>query len=215
MERRSYSMYTELKQIVSLPPGLWRFFACAVFLTVSSPLVVRAQTPNVQYTNKAVDLGLRGNLTVNPSTQALEIQIPLGDYAGRAGFNTPIAISYSSKVHRIKYEGYNPGHYTSSGVPIGDGYTLVSDRFAEYSSAGWTSTLGFPVRDYSADSETYDMFGGAVGIGGQCPGYPCPTVDRLLFRMPDGSTHELRSTDQPRFPNDPILDNYYSVDRSL
>jgi len=64
-------MSTELKQIVSLPPGLWGFFACAVFLTVSSPLVVRSQTSNVQYTNKTVDLGLRGNLTVNPSTWAM------------------------------------------------------------------------------------------------------------------------------------------------
>src|SRR6266404_5479035 len=30
--------------------------------------------------------------------------------------------------------------------------------------------------------------------------------------MPDGSTHELRSSDQPRFPNDPLIDDYYSVD---
>src|SRR6266478_1393182 len=112
----------------------WQVFLGIVLLTAFYPLVVRAQTPNVQYTNKAIDLGLRGNLTVNPSTQALEIQIPLGDYAGRAGFNEPIAISYSSKVHRIKYEAYNPGHYSSSGVPLGAGYTMVSDRFAEYSS---------------------------------------------------------------------------------
>src|SRR5260370_10996065 len=40
----------------------------------------------------------------------------------------------------------------------------------------------------------------------------CATIDRMLFRMPDGSTHELRSTDQPRFHNDPLIDNYYSVD---
>ncbi|MGH9872553.1 MAG: RHS repeat-associated core domain-containing protein [Pyrinomonadaceae bacterium] len=176
--------------------------------------------PNVQYTNKAVDLGLRGNLTVNPSTRAIEIQIPLGSYTGRAGFNVPIVISYSSKVHRIKYEAFNPGHYSSSGVPIGDGYTLVSDRFAEYSSGGWTSSVGFPLLDYSAQGERYDMFGKAVGPDGQCviqtdsppSSYPCLTIDRRLFRMPDGSTHELRSSDQPRYPTDPILDDYYSVD---
>jgi len=210
------SMSAERKRILWPLSGRWLVFAISLIFAASCPLVVRAQNPppNVQYTNKAVDLGLRGNLTVNPSTRALEIQIPLGGFAGRAGFNVPIAISYSSKVHRIKYEGYNPGHYTSSGVPIGDGYTLVSDRFAEYSSAGWTSSVGFPVQDYSATGEPYDMFGMAVGSGGQCPGYPCLTVDRLLFRMPDGSTHELRSTDQPRFPNDPLLDNYYSVDGS-
>jgi len=112
---------------------------CVAWITIVHPASALGQNPppNVQYTNKAVDLGLRGNLTVNPATAALEITIPLGSYPGR-GFNVPIVMSYSSKVHRIKYEGFNPGHYSSSGVPIGDGYTMVSDRFAEFSSAGWT-----------------------------------------------------------------------------
>src|SRR6266404_8542718 len=147
-------MSAERTRIVWPPARRWLGFLCLVLITAFYPLVVQAQNapPNVQYTNKAVDLGLRGNLTVNPSTRAVEIQIPLGGYVGRAGFNVPIAISYSSKVHRIQYEAYNPGHYTYSG-PIGDGYTLVSDRFAEYSSAGWTSTVGFPVLDYSAQGE--------------------------------------------------------------
>jgi RHS repeat-associated protein len=184
-----------------------------LILAAFCPLEVQAQNPapNVQYTNKAVDLGLRGNVTVNPSTRALEIQIPFANYAGRAGFNVPIAVSYSSKVHRMKYEAFNPGHYSSSGQPFGDGYTLVSDRFAEYSSAGWTTSVGFPVQDLTAQGEKYNMFGQAVGADGQCQG-TCLTIDRILFRMPDGSTHELRSSDQPRSPSDPILDNYYSVD---
>ncbi|HYV00475.1 MAG TPA: RHS repeat-associated core domain-containing protein [Pyrinomonadaceae bacterium] len=187
---------------------------CVAWITIVHPASALGQNPppNVQYTNKAVDLGLRGNLTVNPATSALEITIPLGSYAGRAGFNLPIVMSYSSKVHRIKYEGFNPGHYSSSGVPIGDGYTMVSARFAEFSSAGWTSSVGFPTRDFSANFERYDQFGSAVGSDGQCQGTPCLYVDRILFRMPDGSTHELRSTDQPRFYNDPIIDDYYSVD---
>ena len=191
---------------------------CVILVPFSAP--AQNPPPNVEYTSNAVDLGLRGDLTVNPSTRAVEIQITVGAYPGRAGFDVPITMSYSSKVHRIKYEGYNPGHYTSSGQPIGDGYTLVSDRFAEFSSGGWTSSVGFPVQDYSAQGERYDMDGKAVGTDGQCviqtdsppTFYPCLTVDRILFRMPDGSTHELRSTDQPRFPNDPLLDNYYSVD---
>src|SRR5436309_14126396 len=148
----------------------WKIFVCVVMFFAFYALVVRAQNPapNIQYTNKTADLGLRSNLTVNPSTRAVEIQIPLGGYAGRAGFNVPIFISYSSKVHRIKYEAYNPGQYNSNGQPIGNGYTLVSDRFAEYSSAGWTTTVGFPVQDYSAQGELYDMFGKAVGTDGQC-----------------------------------------------
>ena len=124
-------MSAEQERIVESQSGYWLVFAISVILTVFYPLAVRAQNPapNVQYTNKAVDLGLRGNLTVNPSTRAVEIQIPLGNYAGRAGLNVPIAISYSSKVHRIKFEGFNPGQFTSSGQPVGDGYTLVSESF--------------------------------------------------------------------------------------
>lgn len=210
-------MSAKLKSTVRPQPVLWLFFACSAVLTAFFPLLVRAQSSasNVQYTNKAVDLGLRGNLTVNPSTRAVEIQIPLGDYAGRAGLNVPISISYSSKVHRISYEAYNPGHYSSSGQPIGDGYTMVSDRFAEHSSGGWTTSVGFPVLDLSGTGEKYDMFGRAVGADGQCPGYACLTIDRVLFRMPDGSTHELRSSDQPRSPNDQVIvGDYYSVDGS-
>jgi len=87
-------------------------FLCVMILF---PFSVLAQNPapNVPYTSKAVDLGLRGHLTVNPSTRAVEIQIPFGSYPGRAGLNVPIVISYSSKVHRFKYEGFNPGHSTS------------------------------------------------------------------------------------------------------
>src|SRR6266446_10556997 len=120
------SMSAERKRILWPLSGRWLVFAISLIFAASCPLAVRAQNPppNVQYTNKAVDLGLRGNLTVHPSTRALEIQIPLGGYAGRAGFNVHIAINYSSKVHRIKYYAYNPGTYSYTG-PIGDGYTMV------------------------------------------------------------------------------------------
>ena len=77
-------MSAECKRIMGPLARLWPFLACSVLLTALYPLVVRAQGANVQYTNKTVDLGLRGDLTVNPSTQALEIQIPLARYAGRA-----------------------------------------------------------------------------------------------------------------------------------
>lgn len=124
-----YCGFLNWRRCVTLALGA----SCLAWATMIHPVPVLGQNPapNVQYTNKTVDLGLRGNLTVNPSTLGLEIQIPLGSYPGRAGLDVPIAISYSSKVHNIKYYAYNPGHYTSSGVPIGDGYTMVLDRFAE------------------------------------------------------------------------------------
>jgi hypothetical protein len=110
-------MSAEPKRIVWPVYRRWLVFAVSVILSAFYPLDVRAQNsePNVQYTNKAVDPGLRGNLTVNPSARALEIQSPRGNYVGRAGFNVPGAITYSSKVRRIKYEAYNPGHFASSG----------------------------------------------------------------------------------------------------
>jgi hypothetical protein len=46
---------------------------------------------DVQFNQGAADLKLRSNLRVNPSTHALEFNIPLGSYPGRAGA-VPITI---------------------------------------------------------------------------------------------------------------------------
>ena len=74
---------------------------CTILLLVISCLILsgsEVQAQNIQYTKNAADPNLRGNLTVNPATRAVELQIPLGDYPGRAGSNLPVTISYSSKV---------------------------------------------------------------------------------------------------------------------
>src|ERR1700745_4326969 len=89
-----------------------------VALSMESSVFAQTAPPNIQYTNKTVDLGLRGELRINPSTRALEIQINLGNYAGRAGLNLPVILNYSSKVWRVDYNFYNPGQFTSSGNPI-------------------------------------------------------------------------------------------------
>jgi len=176
---------------------------------------------NVQYTNKSVDLGLRGDFKVNPSTHGLELQIPLASYPQRGGSSLPAAISYSSKVWRIAYLAYVDMH--NSTTP----YTQTVAKFAEYSRAGWTFSIGAPYIDTSAQvggNEIYDYLGQSEH---QCvvhssddfnPNlYSCCFVDRILIRMPDGSAHELRSSDQPVCIwqdnlNPPVPDDLYSVD---
>ncbi len=57
-----------------------------------------AQT--LRNTENSVDSGKRSGLTVDPITQALQLQIPLGSYPQRNG-NFPVALSYSSKLWQI------------------------------------------------------------------------------------------------------------------
>jgi RHS repeat-associated protein len=192
----------------------WRnipFFAVILLLWCATALSVSAQ--NIQYNQKSVDLGLRSDLKINPSTRAVEMQIPLGFYAGRAGLNVPITISYSSKVWRVGYQGYSPGQYTN-GQPTGNGYVIAAAQYAEHSRGGWTSSVGIPVIDNYSNSEAYNQFGNPTA--GNCSTSGCFNVDRLLVRMPDGSTHELRSSDQPYDAVNPpqLPDDLYAVDGS-
>ncbi|MCA1614558.1 MAG: hypothetical protein LC795_09870 [Acidobacteria bacterium] len=178
--------------------------------------------PNILFNKKNVDIGDRGRLRINPSTLALELEIPLGSYPGRAGLDVPVTLSYSSKAWRVEYVSYQPGTPSSGGVPISGGYTRVVAHYAEHSSAGWTSSVGFPVLDTTLLSEYYDGSGNPKSTGG-CVGSTDPTntaalcykVDRILVRMPGGSTHELRSSDQPFDPvNHTEAADLYAVDGS-
>jgi RHS repeat-associated protein len=215
-----------LRQILSRVNSLYSSVACVlsprvlltafVWLVVFAPSGASAQTPNVQFTNKTVDFGDRGEVKVNPSTLGMEIQIPLSNYPGRAGLNLPVTLSYSSKLWRFEYNFFNPGHYSSSGVPIGDGYTGVVARYAEHSMSGWTTSLGFPFLD-GAPTQYYDETGYPSKDANSCPGMTiCYTVDRQVIWMPDGSSHEFRSTDQPKsvYDNTPFPDDMYAVDGS-
>ena len=209
---RVNSLYSGVASVLSPRALLTAFVWLAVFGTFGAS----AQTPNVQFTNKTVDFGDRGDVKVNPSTLGMEIQIPLGNYRGRAGLNLPVTLSYSSKLWRFEYNFFNPGHYSSSGVPIGDGYTGVVARYAEHSMSGWTTSLGFPFLD-GAPTQYYDETGYPSKDANSCPGMTiCYTVDRQVIWMPDGSSHEFRSTDMPKAVNDntPFPDDMYAVDGS-
>jgi RHS repeat-associated protein len=182
--------------------------ACVVLLCAS-----HARAQNVQFNKKAVDLGLRGGARVNPSTHALEIEIPLGGYPGRAGNSLPVTLSYSSKAWRLGNGFHVPA------TPVGGtAYTGVTALYAEHSRAGWTSNLGLPSIDTLFGNEWYDFWGDPAGVLNSCSSLnPCWAVDRALARMPDGSAHELRSTDEPLSCNPgPCFfpDMMYAVDGS-
>jgi hypothetical protein len=61
-------------------------------------------TPNLQHTKNTPDLGLRGTLTVDPSTLGMSIGIPLGGYQGRAGTGKELGLHYNLKVWRVEYD---------------------------------------------------------------------------------------------------------------
>jgi hypothetical protein len=189
-----------------------------VWLAAFGSFSVSAQTsapPNVEFNNKTVDFGDRGDSKVNSSTLGMEIQISLGNYPGRAGTSLPVTLNYSSKLWRFDYNFYNPGQYTSSGHPIGNGYTGVVARYAERSMSGWTSSMGFPFLD-GAPPQYYDSTGYPKPDVNSCGGGGCYTVDRLLIWMPDGSSHEFRSSDQPHsvYDNTQLPNDLYAVDGS-
>lgn len=179
-----------------------------VLFCLSSAYPVAAQ--NVQRNNEAVDLGLRSNLTVNPATRAVELQIPLGSYPGRAGLDVPVAISYSSKLWNMAYQGFNPGPPPGySGLAP---FTILQAKYGEHSVSGWTATNGFASIDPSPGYQLYDQFGQARGSGDCSSG--CYVIDRVMAWMPDGSAHELRSSDQALISTQALPDNLYSVDGS-
>jgi len=181
---------------------LWALILC--------PFSAVAQ--NVQYNNQVTDMGMRSNLTVNPATLAIELQIPLGNYPGRAGHGVPVALSWSSKLWSMAYQGYSPGAFSSSGQPIGNGFTNIMAKYGEHSVSGWTSTIGFPVIDPRSATLMYDVSGNPKS-NGDCSN-SCYIVDRILAWMPDGSAHELRSSDQPQNYTNQLPDNLYSADGS-
>ena len=156
------------------------------------PTSVLAQ--NIQYTANSASLGLRSDFKVNPVTQALELQIPLGPgaYPQRGAGSEPATISYSSKVWRMAYTGTS---YFGNGQPW---QTLVAAQYAEHSRAGWTFGLAAPQIETVANAN-YDYSGAPVSqcVAGGDPNHTCCFIDRVRIIMGDGSAHEFRSTDQP------------------
>jgi RHS repeat-associated protein len=147
----------------------------------------------------------QGNKTAN----VVSLEVPLGSYPGR-GINLPITLRYStSGLWRI---GYRNTVYANV-----NGYSyrrsVTEALYAEHSTAGWTTSLNVPEIEWPKLTDRYKWSGE-------------PTVDyiagytyrvaRVWIHMPDGSTHELRKSDQVDADNG-VIDmsgDFYAVDGS-
>ena len=187
-----------------------RLFAIAATVVCLSYAIPTA-AQNVQRNNEAADLGLRSNLTVNPATLGLELQIPLGNYPGRAGHDLPVTLSYSSKLWNMVYQGFAPGPPPGYSGPAP--FTILMAKYGDHSVSGWISSTGYASIDQSPGGQLYDQFGNPRGTGGDCSA-GCYVIDRVMAWLPDGSGHELRSSDQAIIYTQQRPDNLYSVDGS-
>lgn len=110
-------------------------------------------TLETRETSNNADQNLKSISRINPSTLAMELDLPLTTYPGRNGNSLPIGFSYSSKIWRIDtgmqwwYMANTQPRYV----------TDVYARFAERSAAGWTSNLLSPRIDL--DNKLYDELG--------------------------------------------------------
>jgi RHS repeat-associated protein len=184
-----------------------------------------ARTPaqNIQHTKNAPGNGMRSVFKVNPATNALELEVPLGPtgYPQRGGANVAPAVNYSSRIWRVGYSGPIYG-YSQGGPPPLVG-TRVVPRMAEDSRMGWTYSLAAPYVEKTAQDamggEVYDAWGNSVSTCTVGSGSACCFIDRLRVHMPGGGTHEFRSSDHPVCYNSsggtpPLPDDLYSVDGS-
>src|SRR5258708_33213882 len=120
----------------------WTVLSLALFASAA-----RAQ--NVQYTNNKADQALRSDMRIDPSTLGMSVQIPLGAYPGR-GISLPVTLNYSSKIWRIDFQ--------TSAADLNkteSSYTKLRARSFEYSTSGWTSSLGVPTIEYTGEGKLY------------------------------------------------------------
>ncbi len=137
----------------------WKVRLFGISITVMVMLVsfsISAQ--NARNMDYSPDKALKSNARVNPSTLAMELSVPIGGYAGRAGNGIPVSFSYSSKV----WEMVTMGTWQSQ---LGFHKTGVYPTYAKRTASGWTSGLGTPRIDYVPD--TYEGTHQAINYVGQ------------------------------------------------
>jgi RHS repeat-associated protein len=155
---------------------------------------VHAQT--VRNSDYKADRSLKSSAKINPSTYAMELSIPIGDYSGRAGTGIPVSFMYSSKVWQI-YAPPGSSWQSASGIK-----TDTEPLYAKRTSAGWTSSLTVPRLDFGDNiyeamhsTSVYDGQPYAQGDFTPSENYALYYIKRVQLQMPDGSTHELRKDD--------------------
>jgi hypothetical protein len=145
----------------------------------------------------------------NTGNNAATLQVSLGNYPGRA-INLPVTLRYSSQaLWRI---GYINSVYENV-----SGYQVLQPNaeaiYAEHSTAGWKTSLDVPELEWPKQNDAYWATGKPYALGWY-QGYTY-RIARVLIHMPDGSTHELRRSDQI-YSNASVEMNgtFYAVDGS-
>jgi RHS repeat-associated protein len=163
--------------------------ACAVLLAFYP-----ARAQNVQFTQGAVGSGLDNS-----------IQIPIVAYPGRGGAGLPVTLYYSSKVWKISHlKTVHDGALPQS---------VAEAAYADYSNSGWTTSLDVPRVEWPKlnDRYWYDGSPHEWYVSGRT--YRVPNV---FIHMPDGSTHELRRSDDYYADQNVVskIGTFYSLDGS-
>jgi RHS repeat-associated protein len=111
--------------------------------------------PQKMATGNKADQNLKSVARVNPLTLAMEMSLPLAIYPGRNGNSLPIGFSYSSKLWRM--DSSVTWFYLQNGNGAKRYLTDIAGKFAERTSAGWTSMSMPPRLDEKLD--IYNQYG--------------------------------------------------------
>ncbi len=173
---------------------LRNLFRALAVLIVIAWLAMSANAQNIQFTQGSVGSGLDNN-----------VQLTIWTYPGRGATSLPVTLSYSSRVWRIGHlkTVNNQSYYQSIAEAI----------FAEYSVAGWKSSLDLPIVEWPKVDDTYYHYGGPFCqvCGSSSTQF---RVKRVFIHLPNGSTHELRADDQPYSGSLIQTGTFYAVDGS-
>src|SRR5258706_11052303 len=114
-----------LQRIKPLPA-----LALAASLLTVLAMAESAAAQNIQNPQSAVDSLTRSGMRIDPSTGALQMQIPLGEYRGRGEASLPVVLNYSSKLWNIKY--------ISTAACSGEPVSAYRGDYSKGSASGWT-----------------------------------------------------------------------------
>lgn len=210
--KTSFTLASARLTEVTLRQRAWSTVMWAGLLLIL--LAPRVSAQNLQYSQNVADLGIRSDLRVEPTSLGLNVRIPLRDYAGRSDLSLSTALMYSSKVWRMEYFG-NRSEFPPTGGEIV--HTILDGKYAEHSVSGWTSALDLPRYEFTGGDQQYDDVGSPMPAPTEFPpNWQLHThyIRRMLVHMPDGSSHELRSSDQIFNGLGVNTGTYYSVDGS-
>jgi hypothetical protein len=142
-------------------------------------------------------------------SNAVTMEVPLGNYPGR-GTSLPVTLHYSSS-------GLWRTGFINSVYATVNGYqyrrSVAEAIYAEHSTAGWRTSLDVPKVEWPKLNDVYYATGKPYASG-WINGYTY-RIARVFIHMPDGSTHELRRSDQI-YSNPQVEMNgvFYAVDGS-